>query len=306
MVYTLVSAATLGFDLARLPAGREVADVLLAGLLADGPALAALARQHRTRCVLDDPGTTPRADAGQARRARELAVAGGSSLSAVPAGPAAPATLVAQLELSTLGDVTALERLVHGELVEAPPEADERTADLAREVLADAAVAGYAARALPEALRRLLAAAHHDARPHLPVAAAEHLGPHGARVLAVLDVVATPTRAARRRWVDAAEALRARDRAAAADGTGEPGGAWARAMHDACWAAHLSGRTRLTAAAQLLAVRALHDAGTSAADAAGGVWNAVAGVVQATVLADLLTDELLDQLLAPWALVTAP
>ena len=32
MPYTLVSAATLGFDLVRLPAGRAVAGVLLAGL----------------------------------------------------------------------------------------------------------------------------------------------------------------------------------------------------------------------------------------------------------------------------------
>ena len=30
MPYSLVSAATLGFDLVRLPAGRAVADVLLA------------------------------------------------------------------------------------------------------------------------------------------------------------------------------------------------------------------------------------------------------------------------------------
>ncbi|MCW2903514.1 MAG: uncharacterized protein JWO67_5779, partial [Streptosporangiaceae bacterium] len=32
MPYSLVSAATLGFDLVRLPAGREVAEVLLTGL----------------------------------------------------------------------------------------------------------------------------------------------------------------------------------------------------------------------------------------------------------------------------------
>ena len=32
MPYSLVSAATLGFDLVRLPAGREVAGVLLAGM----------------------------------------------------------------------------------------------------------------------------------------------------------------------------------------------------------------------------------------------------------------------------------
>jgi len=43
MPYSLVSAATLGFDLVRLPAGRSVATVLLAGLQADATTLASVA-----------------------------------------------------------------------------------------------------------------------------------------------------------------------------------------------------------------------------------------------------------------------
>ena len=60
MPYSLVSAATLGFDLVRLPAGRSVAEVLLVGLAADagGP------RPHRRR------PSRPRAGARAARRAR--------------------------------------------------------------------------------------------------------------------------------------------------------------------------------------------------------------------------------------------
>lgn len=309
MVYTLVSAATLGFDLARLPAGREVAGVLLTGLLADGPALHRLARQHRSHCVLDDPRTTRRADAGQTRRARELAASGGTPLTGLaPDGEASAATLVAQLERSTLGDVTALDRLVHGELVDPPAEVDERTAGLAREVLADAAVAAYAAPVLPPDLRRLLRAAHDDAvgpdavvpfGAQVPTGAAPvpavALGPQGERVLEVLAAVAAVRGdlTGRARWSAAAGSAR--------DGTGD----WARALHDACWAAHLSGRTRVTAAAQLLAVSALHDGGFTAGEAAGGVWNALAGVVQGLVLADLLTDELLAQLLAPWVAATS-
>ena len=49
MPYSLVSAATLGFDLVRLPAGRSVAEVLLAGLTADAPALASVAAAHPGR-----------------------------------------------------------------------------------------------------------------------------------------------------------------------------------------------------------------------------------------------------------------
>lgn len=49
MPYSLVSAATLGFDLVRLPAGRAVADALLAGLAADAAALEQLAAVHPDR-----------------------------------------------------------------------------------------------------------------------------------------------------------------------------------------------------------------------------------------------------------------
>ena len=46
MPYSLVSAATLGFDLVRLPAGGQVADVLLTGLAADADTLHRLAGAH--------------------------------------------------------------------------------------------------------------------------------------------------------------------------------------------------------------------------------------------------------------------
>ena len=46
MPYSLVSAATLGFDLVRLPAGPAVAQVLLTGLAADAAQLVRLASAH--------------------------------------------------------------------------------------------------------------------------------------------------------------------------------------------------------------------------------------------------------------------
>ena len=70
--YSLVSAATLGFDLVRLPEGGDVADVLLTALAADAAGLRALAavppvqgRDREQRGVLAVRGP----------RARELAVA---------------------------------------------------------------------------------------------------------------------------------------------------------------------------------------------------------------------------------------
>ena len=299
-MYTLVSAATLGFDLARLPGGDRAAEVLLVALRADATAVRAMARQHRTHCVLDDPATTARADAGQVRRARELAAAGGERIIDLtsPSG----AGLLAQLERRTLGDVVALERLVHGELLDVP-DVDERTATLAREVLADAVVAAYAGPSLPADLRALLPAAYDDASaapagdvvdldaaPAPAPVRADELGPRGAEVLAVLASLARESAA----WQGAADAVR------------EGSGAWARSMHAACWAAEVSGRTRATATAQLLAVRSLAAAGVTAAQAAGGLWNAAAGVVQALVVADLLDDDGSERLLAPWRAVGAP
>lgn len=305
-MYTLVSAATLGFDLARLPGGDRAAAVLLTGLRADAPTVRAMARQHRTHCVLDDPATTRRADAGQVRRAREIAAAGGERIVdlTVPTG----AGLLAQLERRTLGDVVALERLVHGDLL-AVHDVDERTVTLAREVLADAVVAAYAGPSLPCDLSTLLPAAYDDAVAALaggrgedragrhvvdlraaPVPLrAQELGPHGAEVLAALASLATDPAAWQR----------------AADAVSVPSGVWARAMHAACWAAEVSGRTRAAATAQLLAVRALAEAGTSAAQAAAGAWNVAAGVVQALVTADLLDDDDRERLLAPWRAVSA-
>src|SRR3954467_7315474 len=68
--YSLVSAATLGFDLVRLPAGRAVATVLLAGLGADARELAPVGCVHPARGLArDERGAL----AVRSRKARELA-----------------------------------------------------------------------------------------------------------------------------------------------------------------------------------------------------------------------------------------
>src|SRR3954468_2214831 len=68
--YSLVSAATLGFDLVRLPAGRLVADSLLTGLLADERAFDRLAAVHPSVGLAPEQRGVL---AVRGRKARELA-----------------------------------------------------------------------------------------------------------------------------------------------------------------------------------------------------------------------------------------
>jgi hypothetical protein len=78
----------------------------------------------------------------------------------------------------------------------------------------------------------------------------------------------------------------------------QPAQLWAPAVHEATWAAYLSGRVAASAAAQLHLVRAVRAAGVSLDDVAAGFWNAVSGAVSAMVVLDLLDDVSCDLLLA--------
>lgn len=296
MTYSLVSAATLGFDLVRLPAGRQVAEVLLTGLAAGPDGLAALAAAHpRHRLAPAERAAL----AGRGRRARELAATAVPHLSAVGGAgeDERTAALLAQLELGMLGSAAALERLVRDDVLDpaASPGAAGDVHDDVREeaadVLADAAVAAYAAAVLPRTVRRELSAAFTAATELAPPP--EHdLGPAAPALRALVAGVRDLDAPGRARWRAAVDAVRTRRRP------------WAEAMHEASWAAHVSGRTRAVAAAHLLAVQAFDDAGLSPADGAQGVWNALAGCVQGLALADLVEDAALDVLLEPWALAT--
>nr|WP_204332351.1 hypothetical protein [Geodermatophilus sabuli] len=287
----MVSAATLGFDLVRLPAGAAVADALLAGLAADAPALSALASVHpavgRDR---DDRATL----AVRSRRARELAAA-------VPhvrtAGTGLPGTdraavLVAQLERSTIGDAAAVERVLREDVLGAEHPAvalvDEDTLAAAADVLADAAVGSWAAAVLPPLVRRQLTGpfAVATAAGMVPAPALD-LGPATGALTDLLAGIRGLDGPGRDRWRVAVDEGRAARRP------------WATAMHEASWAAHVSGRTRALATAQLLAVQAFLDGGFDAHDGAAGVWNAVAGCVQGIVMGDLLGADSLAVLGAP-------
>jgi hypothetical protein len=86
----------------------------------------------------------------------------------------------------------------------------------------------------------------------------------------------------------------------------QPAQLWAPAVHEATWAAYLSGRVAASAAAQLHLVGAVRSAGVSLDDVAGGFWNAVSGAVSAMVVQDLLDDVSCDLLLARYPVLDRP
>ena len=293
MPYTLVSAATLGFDLVRLPAGRAVAGVLLTAVQADDAALTRLAAVHPARGLAHDQRLVL---AVRSRRAREMAVAVPHVRIAAAGARAVAdraAVLVEQLEQGTIGDAPTLERLVREDVLgaehPAAPLLDPDLVGEAADVLADAAIGYWAAGVLPPLVRRELTASFDRVADDAPVAGPEtlDLGAAGIELAAFLDGLRELDDAGRARWRAAVDEGRAERRP------------WATAMHEASWAAHVSGRTRVLATAQLHAVQAFLDGGFDRHDGAAGAWNAVAGCVQGIAMGDLLDEGALTVLRAP-------
>lgn len=293
MPYSLVSAATLGFDLVRLPAGRSVADVLLTGLGAHAGSLSALAAAHPGRSL---DRAERLALAVRSRKARELAavVPQVRQVAASAAAGERAALLVAQLETGTIGDAATLERLLRDDVL--GPEHLARgfllddELDESSDVLADAALGYWAAGVLPPLVRRELTAPFdrvlERGAVEIPAVGAD-LGPAAGELAVFLESLRSLDSVGRDGWRRVVDEARGQQRS------------WAAAMHEASWAAHVSGRLRAVAAAQLHAVRAFVDAGFGVHDGAAGVWNAVAGCVQGIALGDLVDEGSLAVLTAP-------
>jgi hypothetical protein len=287
--YSLVSAATLGFDLVRLPAGRSVATVLLAGLGADAIGLASVAGLHPARGLdREERGAL----AVRSRKARELAASVPHVRSAADGVGDRMATLVTQLERGTIGDGPTLERLLRDDVL--GPEhlargfLSEEEWDEAAGVLADAALGHWAAGVLPPLVRRELTGPFDAALDRGLIG----LPPVDVALTELLDAVRGLDAAGRDAWRAAVDEARADRRP------------WATAMHEASWAGHVSGRTRTLAMGQLHAVLAFLDGGFDLHDGAAGVWNALAGCVQGAAVADLLDDQALGVLQASWKQVS--
>ncbi len=291
MRYTVVGAATLGFDLSRLPYGATVAGVLRAAL-ACGPAeLDRLAAAH--------PGSPARR---HRQAALDAALLEREALADVlpHAGRAVEEVLRGQvrtlrrLETGMLGDVAGLDPLVRHEVLDwtwlhsGPMAVQDPVAADAADVLSDAAAAGYlrepAHPDLWDAMAAPMAAADVSALDGLDVAGAPGVGD-------VLRTVAAADDDARTAWRRVVDELRPRT------------AQWAPAMHRATWAVSLSERLRLAADVQLAGVIAFQAGGFTASDAAYGGWNALAGVLQAHLVGDLLPAAEADVLLRPWRFV---
>lgn len=292
MTYSLINMPVLGYDLCRLPRGAQVAGVLLSALALEPADLAAIAREHpgaghRVRWQLVQRAGDPRPSAGaQLRAVGEL----GRDLLADP-----PAVLHT-LERVLIGDLDDLDRMLRNDVLDwTCGHADgkrvvHRHAEAAADVIAEALASEYCNEVLPSYLAELLrepwAAA---AVPSRPV----ELGPHAARIHAVLDAV-------RGIGPDDAERLRG------AVGDDPQRLRWSAAVHDASWAIFLTGRIRAAAAAQLLAVQAFAASPLTASDAALGTWNLVSGVVHGLVADDILAGETAAALRGGWAGVLGP
>ncbi|WP_119700363.1 hypothetical protein [Quadrisphaera granulorum] len=325
MPYTLTSAATLGYDLVRLPGGRQAAGVVVAALRSGPSEWGLLAAHHPLRT--SDPSSDPLSAADDAASARELAEQAPklSEMNPVATAPAEGPTgeqvrlaaLAEHLRSSMVGSAASLERLIREQALDPadpswptdhPDGPDGAALDraLAADVLADAAVAAYAARQLPRLLRRRLSEPYEravaGAVPGTFDVAPDPAVPWGPALSELLVSLRELDAAGRQRWRRAVEAGRAHGRGAA--GAGAEQRSWTLAMHDACWAAHTSGRIEAAAAAQMLAVQAFLDGGFTPDDGATGAWNAVAGCVQAALVGDLLGEESLEVLSRPWTVVT--
>ncbi|NHC15431.1 hypothetical protein [Motilibacter deserti] len=285
-MYSLVSAPVLGFDLVRRAGGAEAADVV-ATALALGPehvpALAAVARPEEDRA--EAWAELARATKDDAT-VRAVAASFGAGAGATAAGADAAVSTAAlrRLEVSGIGGLEDLMGCLRTDVFEWAWKRSGGVAvqdeDVARavSVVCDAVAAAYAMPGLPAGSRALLVAPWRDALERLEVAE-PCLGPNADEVGALVARLAALDARGLAGLGAGVEASRRSERP------------WAVAVHAASWAAHLSGRTRCAAAAQMLTVSAVHRAGMSARDAASGSWNLVSGAVHALVVADLLGDD---------------
>lgn len=291
MAYSVVGGPALGFDLARLEGGAQVAGVLRVALAVGPEDLDRLAACHPGAGAREEWRRAHVPTTGTESAATTLRLAG-AALEEAAAGETA---LLRRLESSLLGDVHALDRMIRRDVLDwtwlhgGAVAAQDPVASLAADVLADAATSAYLRDRLAPDLRRAMAAPF--VRAGLALPEVETGLPELDRRLAGF---AASDDDARRAWRRVVDELRVH--------TAE----WAPAMHQATWALSVTERLRAACDAQLAAVIAFVDGGFTRRDAAYGVWNAWSGTVQASLVTDLLPERDADVLLRAWRAVHTP
>ncbi|MBI1758557.1 MAG: hypothetical protein HYR62_04955 [Actinobacteria bacterium] len=290
-MYSLVSAPVLGFDIARMPGGSAVAELLLRGisLVADDlPPLAVRLPDARVRTELW----------------AEVEVAGRRQTTVRDLTTDGLAGSLAVLQRAPIGTLDGLLHCLRHDVLDWTwQQADGRAtqteeAGRAAAVLADAVAAAYLRDLLPATVRRMLAGGWVAASRRLPVRPVE-LGPQQPAV----DSLLARVRGLRPHGADAALLARAVD---TVSGSADGWSGWGAAMHSASWAVQLSGRRRPAASAQLALVQALDTANVPTADRAAGGWNLLSGAVHATVVQDVLDADSVDRLVEPYHAVFGP
>jgi hypothetical protein len=282
--YSMVNVPCLARDLVRHPRGSELAtDLLRAAAL--GPA--EFAALDELRIPADAPVRREALATRMSLQPRALQVLAATRDVASSIGLEAWTAAVDVLEAAPMGALADLVDMVRDEICDAAWSRADGLAvtshTAALDVVADGVRAAYAdgicadvAGPLGRPWRRwLVTTGHAPARIDATVSG----------VVEQLRAM-TPDRLAR-------GAQQLRDQRAA-------GWSWAAAMHDACWAVHLTGRERMTLVAQMHAVRTLLEGCSPGARPSPDATAAVIGAVHARVVRDVLTEDVFVALTTPF------
>lgn len=286
-MYSLVSPSVLGFDLVRSEDGSPVAHLLERVLTLTPADLGVLAGAY-----VDAPSHREARD-----RALQLAAARPRLAQVLrPAlGAAADGLVGAAYDVlvgSGLGSPVHLVHLVRHDILDWTWERTggvatrTSTAARAESVVTDALLAASLTHELPAGDRAQLAGPWRAAAQGLPGRVAD-LGPQGEQIRAAL-------RCLTRLPADLVLGALGGD-----DGGPRVPGSWSADVHEATWAAHLTGRLRVAASAQLRLVEVVLGLGLDPGVLAEHAWQQLSGAVQAMVVTDVLEDATATRLTAP-------
>lgn len=297
-MYSLVSASVLCMDLVRHDNATGVIDVLDRALTLGPDDVPLLGSVHCADAARDEAWAEVERVCGHAPRLSEAVSALHLSVRDGGLGALAGGGFADRLSRTPMFGLPHLLSMVRTDVLDwtwdsagsgnAAVRVQRHPAAVS--VVADAVAAAYAREQLSVASYARLGEPWSRLHRGVPTALPVHdeLGPQSAPLRELVDTLARLGPEDFAGLATAAAAARA------------GGLSWSATMHNATWAAYVSGRLRTAARAQLAASRALVIAGVSPLAAACGVMRVVTAAVQALVVADLLDGPTYDELTAPW------